>query len=394
MDNKTKVGIVGTGFIATGVAHMIMQSNDFELSWMFTRRPIDSIDAPSIPKRQLTNSLNQFIDDSDIVFECSGDAIHAAEVIFEVAKTQKKIVTINSEFHVTAGSYFSRRGVYLTEADGDQPGCLARLDQEVRGMGFQPLAYVNLKGFLNPDPTFEEMTYWSEKQKLALSQVVSFTDGTKLQIEQSFVANGLGATIAKEGMIGATISKLEDLDYLVDAAREKNAPISEYLLCPGSPPGVLIVADNPIADLCPGYLPFSRLRTTEDKAYILLRPYHLVHLESLNTLRRVVIDDAILLNNSVSPRITVGAVAKKSMNPGEQIKHGAGGFDVRGKAVEIRHHPDAVPVCLLRNTPVIRHVAPGQLITFDDVDLAQNRALECYLDSLTDYSVTKISNCI
>lgn len=384
MSNITKIGIVGTGFIATGVAHLIRQSNDFELSWMFTRRPIDKMNVQSIPKNQWTNSLNQFIDDSDIVFECSGDAIHAAEVIYEVAKTQKKIVTINSEFHVTAGSYFSKRGVYLTEADGDQPGCIARLDQEVRGMGFEPLAYVNLKGFLNPDPTLEEMTYWSEKQQLALSQVVSFTDGTKLQVEQAFVANGLGATIAREGMIGATVNKLDDLDYLVDAAREMNSAISEYLLCPGSPPGVLIVADNPIADLCPGYLPFSRLKTTEDKAYILLRPYHLVHLESLNTLRRVVNNDAILLNNSVSPRITVGAVAKRPMNPGEQIKHGPGGFDVRGMAVEIRHHTDAVPVCLLQNTPVIRHVAPGQIITFDDIDLVQSKALECYLDSVTN----------
>lgn len=380
--DKIKIGVVGTGFIATGIAQMILSSEEFTLSWMFTRRDIDLVKNSNLPCQHWTNSLNQFIDDSDIIVECSGDAIHAAEIIFEVAKTDKKIVTINSEFHVTAGSYFAKRGVYLTEADGDQPGCLARLDQEIRGMGFDPLAYVNLKGFLNPDPTLEEMTYWSERQKLALSQVVSFTDGTKLQIEQAFVANGLGATIAQEGMIGARIDKLEDLDYLVDAARFKGKPISEYLICPGSPPGVLIVADNEIADRCPGYLPFSRLRTTEDKAYILLRPYHLVHLEILNTLRRVVQNEPILLNNTAKPNMSVGAVAKKQLNPGDEIAHGAGGFDVRGRAFEISNHKNAVPICLLHKTPVIRKIEHGQIISFDDVDLPQTRALECFMDSL------------
>lgn len=381
--DKIKVGVVGTGFIATGIAEMIIASEDFVLSWMFTRRAIDSLNNSNMPGHHWTNSLNQFIDDSEIIIECSGDAIHAAEVIFEVAKTEKKIVTVNSEFHVTAGSYFAKRGVYLTEADGDQPGCLARLDQEIKGMGFEPLAYVNLKGFLNPDPTLEEMTYWSERQKLALSQVVSFTDGTKLQIEQTFVANGLEATIAQEGMIGARIEKLEDLDYLVDAARAKQKPISEYLICPGSPPGVLIVADNKIADRCPGYLPFSRLRTTEDKAYILLRPYHLVHLEVLNTLRRVVRNESILLNNTAAPTFSVAAVAKRPLAPGDEIVHGAGGFDVRGLAIEISNHKNAVPICLLHNTPVVRNVDQGQIISFDDVDLSQTRALECYMDSLS-----------
>lgn len=379
---KTSVGIVGTGFIATGLVHLLLNSVDFTVSKILTRRPVASVN--SLPQAIITNSIQDLIDHSDIIVECCGDAINAADVISEIVKSGKKVLTVNSEFHVTVGSYFAKRGDFVSEADGDQPGCLARLKIEAEGMGFEPLAYVNLKGFLNPNPTIEEMKYWSEKQQLALDQVVSFTDGTKLQIEQAFVANGLGATIAQNGMIGATVDSLSDLDYLVKASEKAGAPISEYLLCKGSPPGVLIVAKNKEADRLPGYLPFSRLQTTEGLAYILLRNYHLVHLEVISTLRKVMLGEHILLNNSASPTITVGAVAKRKIAKGEVIERGAGGFDVRGYAVKIAEYRDVVPICLLKKTNVIRDIEPGQIIRFEDVELAESKAVEMYLQIIKE----------
>jgi len=272
---KTKIGVIGTGFIATGLIKLLLNSPDLTVSKVLTRRPTDSID--TLPSELLTQSVNEVIDESELIVECSGDPIHATEMIKEIVKTDKKVLTINAEFHVTTGSYFTKRGNFVSEADGDQPGCLARLKKELDGMAFDPVAYVNLKGFLNPDPTMQEMEYWSKKQQLALDQVVSFTDGTKLQVEQAFVANGLNATIAQDGRIGATVKTLSDLDYLVEASDKAGAPISEYLLCKGSPPGVLIVAKSEEADRLPGYLPFSRLKTTNGVGYVLLRTYHLVH---------------------------------------------------------------------------------------------------------------------
>lgn len=373
---KTSIGIVGTGFIATGLANLLLNTQDFTVSKILTRRKAESIQG--LPSHLITNSVQDLIDHADMIVECCGDAVHATEVISEIVKSKKKVLTINSEFHVTVGSYFARRGDFVSEADGDQPGCLARLKIEAEGMGFEPLAYVNLKGFLNPDPTLQEMQYWSEKQHLALDQVVSFTDGTKLQIEQAFVANGLGATIAKNGMIGATVNNLNELDYLVEAYEKAGEPISEYLLCKGSPPGVLIVAKNIEADRIPGYLPFDRIKTSNGLAYVLLRNYHLVHLEALNTLRKVVSGEGILLNNSVNPRITVGAVAKRKIQKGETIIRGAGGFDVRGHAVKFAEHKNAVPICLLQNTHVVRDIEPGQIVQFDDVDITQSLALDYY----------------
>jgi len=379
MQKVTKIGIVGTGFIATGLYYAIEASDNFTTSNILTRRDLKTI--KDLPQEILTHSFEDFLEDIDIVFECSGDVYHATDIIMAATQANKKVVTMNSEFHVTAGTYFIKRGHYVTEADGDQPGCLARLKQEIEGMGFDPLAYVNLKGFLNPDPVLEDMIYWSEKQQLALNQVISFTDGTKVQIEQAIVANGLGATIAQDGLIGSTVETLYDMDYLVRASIEANQPLSDYVLCKGSPPGILIVAKNKEADRRPGYLAFSKIRTKENLAYVLLRPYHLCYLESLNTLSKVVAGEAMLLNNSISPTITVGAVAKKAIKKDDIIALGAGGFDVRGMAIKIEGNKDKVPVCLLKNTRVKRDIKEGQLLTFEDVELEPSQALDCYLDS-------------
>lgn len=263
----------------------------------------------------------------------------------------------------------------MTDADGDQPGCLARLKLEAEGMGFTPAAYVNIKGFINFNPKREDMEYWSQKQGIRLSQVTSFTDGTKLQIEQAFVANGLGGTIPPGGMFGRTVNSLNDLDYLIQTAAEEKLPISDYVLCKGAPPGELIVATSKQADRLGDYI-VGPLKTTEKRGYILLRPYHLCHLEVLNTIRRIADGEGMLINNSKNPTLLVAAVAKRAIKKGELIEYGTGGFEVRGVAMKIKDHPKAVPICLLKNTPVVRDIEPGQIVQFDDVDMHPSLALD------------------
>lgn len=373
--DKTRIGIVGTGFIASGLRHLIEASPDFVTSKILTRRPINSLNGHT--QGVLTDSINELIDHSDIVFECSGDVLHATDVILAATNAKKKVVTLNAEFHTTTGSYFVRRGDYVTDADGDQPGCLARLKQEIIGMGFEPMAYVNIKGFINLNPERKEMEHWSGQQGIRLEQVVSFTDGTKLQIEQTLVANGLGATIHPDGMTGARVENLTDMDYLVRIAEEMGQAVSDFTLCKGAPPGVLIVAKNKEADRLGKYI-VGPLKTTEGLAYMMLRPYHLCHLEALNTLRKVIAGEGMLINNSVNPQFTVTAVAKGKIARGSVIEKGAGGFDVRGVAAKISTNKKAVPICLLQNTRVTRDIEPGQIVCFDDVEMPESNALNFY----------------
>jgi predicted homoserine dehydrogenase-like protein len=251
------------------------------------------------------------------------------------------------------------------------------------GMGFEPMAYVNIKGFINLNPERKEMEYWSGQQGIRLEQVVSFTDGTKLQIEQTLVANGLGATIAPGGMTGARVESLTDMDYLVRIAEQAGQAVSDFTLCKGAPPGVLIVAKNKEADRLGKYI-VGPLKTTEGLAYVMLRPYHLCHLEALNTLRRVIAGEDMLINNSTNPQFTITAVAKGKIARGSVIEKGAGGFDVRGVAAKMSTNKQAVPICLLQNTRVIRDIEPGQIVSFDDVEMPESNALNFYSQILNN----------
>ena len=141
-----KIGLIGTGFIGRGLGRLIEQHPEYSISGILTRTDIGKrSDFPL--SYALTNSLDELIENSDLIVECSGDAIHAADAIDKILKASIPVVTMNSEFHITAGSYFIDKG-FITEAEGDQPGVLARLHEEALDMGFKPLVYGNIKGFL------------------------------------------------------------------------------------------------------------------------------------------------------------------------------------------------------------------------------------------------------
>ena len=244
IEARPRIGIVGTGFIATGLLRIASSRSDVTVSRVLTRRPgggtVDNVDTTL-----LTSSIDELVDTSDIVVECSGDVVHATNVVDAALEAGRKVVTLNSEFQVTVGSYFCERGL-LTEAEGDQPGSLAALAQEVVEMGFRPLVYGNMKGFLNHTPTLEEMRHWSRRNGISLVQVTSFTDGTKLQLEQALIANGLGAGVARRGLIGPRDQALDvAAGDLARVAKTMGCAISDYVLNRSSLPGVFVVAEHP-----------------------------------------------------------------------------------------------------------------------------------------------------
>ncbi|MCK4580151.1 MAG: NAD(P)-dependent oxidoreductase, partial [Dehalococcoidia bacterium] len=237
MERGSRIGIVGTGFIAKGLVMALAERRDLAVSKVLTRTEVGQ--RTGFPRQELlTNSSDELIDNSDLVVECSGDVIHATNVVNQVMAASLPIVTMDSELQVTTGSYFARRG-FITEAEGDQPGCLAALKEDVIQMGFRPLVYGNIKGFLNHCPTRDDMEFWAEKQNLSLDKVISFTDGTKVEIEQALVANGLGAGIAVPGLLGIASEDVKTgAEAMAGRAKGLGYPISDYILSPKSPPGV------------------------------------------------------------------------------------------------------------------------------------------------------------
>src|SRR5690606_18526748 len=202
-----KIGIVGTGGIGRGLAKLVARRSDFEISGILTRRT-EFIDNLGVSQRLITLHPEKLMESSDVVVVSTGDVVYSTYIIDLAFTYDLPVVTMDADTQVVTGSWLSKRGI-LTEANGDQPGCLAALHREVAQMGFKPWVYGNIKGFLNTNPSLEDMVYWAQKQGYSLNSVTSFTDGTKLQIEQTLVANYFGLDIAQRGMIGLETNDFE-----------------------------------------------------------------------------------------------------------------------------------------------------------------------------------------
>ena len=324
----------------------------------------------------MTNNLKDLIVNSDLIVECSGDAIYATQSIDKIVSASIPVVTMNSEFHITSGSYFIDKGL-VTEAAGDQPGALAVLHEEAIDMGFTPLVYGNIKGFLNENPSKEDMEYWGAKSRLSLDMVTSFTDGTKVQIEQVFVGNGLGAGIIQEGLVGLSDDSMQHGgDILASKAKELGYAVSDYLLSSKLPAGVFLMAEhnsNQKAGL-------SYYKMGDGPYYVLERTFHLCHLEIIKTIKRVFNGGGVLLDNGRNPKLSVATIAKRDLHPGDTIRKGIGSFDVRGIAINISEHPNHVPVGLFAGVTIRNPIKKGQMITFDDVDISDSLALRIWKD--------------
>lgn len=368
---KHRIGLVGTGFIASGFARLIHNhAPDLSLTSVLTRRPLEQAGSFPFPER-LTQSVQQLIDTSDIIVECSGDVLHSTEVIDQALRAGKPVVTMNSEFHVTTGSWFADKGL-LTEAEGDQPGCIAALHEEAVMMGFKPIVYGNMKGFLNHLPKPEEMAYWSGKQGISIEQTTSFTDGTKIQIEQAFVANGFGATITRQGMEGpSAVDVNKTAIELARFAAELGQPIADYMLAPGKA-GVFVVGTHDAEE----WKALNYLKLGDGPYYVLVKNFHLCQYEIVKTVRRVINGGGVLLNNSTHPTLSIVGIAKTALPVGTRIDRAIGGFQVRGEAARIQDVPGHVPMGLIQNAVITRPVEAGQILSFDDVELPDSLALD------------------
>lgn len=369
----SKISVIGTGFIAKGFVNLVYDHPHHTLGKILTRSDIGTRD--DFPHSDhMTQSLDELIEDSDMIVECSGDAIYACDTISKILEASIPIVTMNSEFHVTVGSYFVGKGM-VTEAEGDQPGVLAMLHEEAISMGFTPLVYVNIKGFLNHNPTPEDMEYWGNKSGISLDMVTSFTDGTKVQIEQTFIANAFHTGIAQDDLIGLVDDDMHHGgSILAEKAKELGCPISDYLLSPKLPAGVFLVAEH--HENQKEGLRYYKMG--EGPYYILERTFHLCHLEMMKTVDRVLKGGGVLLDNSANPTISTTTIAKRDLAVGETIKKGIGSFDVRGIAVRIKEHQGHVPIGLMQDAVMKRPVTAGEEITFDDVELPDSLALEIW----------------
>lgn len=378
---KYRIGVVGTGFIAKGLLHALNDHSQLQVSGVLTRRKPQSIADMPVPHSLITQDIDTLIKESDLIVECTGDTIHGTQVIEAVIREGLPVVTMNPELHIVSGTKLSQKGTVI-EAEGDQPGTLAALDIELKDMGFEPIVYGNIKRFLNTNPAREDMEYWSKRQGISLHMVTSFTDGTKVQVEQVLVANNLGATIACRGLSALNCVNFEDgAMRLAEIAESFHQPISDYVVSATAPAGVFIVARH--SGKQQPYLEYLKLGGGPH--YVITRPYHLCHLEIPKTIMKVLTgSQRYTFNNGRKPVAQVVAVAKKPLSVGEAFTKAVGSFELRGEAVLIENNPQAVPVSLMDNAILKKDIDPGEIISFADVELPPSRALALWQETLKD----------
>jgi predicted homoserine dehydrogenase-like protein len=209
--------------------------------------------------------------------------------------------------------------------------------------------------------------------------VTSFTDGTKVQAEQILVANHFGATLAAEGMLGPDVGGLDEASEILAAAAAKSErPISDYVVSPSLSHGVFIVARHDEAQR--DALDYYKLGPGPN--YTLIKPNILVHLEILKTIRRVVAEGRVLLDNSSRPELSLGAVAKRDIASGELIANAIGSFELRGHAIRISDHPDHLPIGLISEARVHRPIERGELVTEAAVEIPDSHAADLWREQI------------
>lgn len=371
MTEGARLGIVGTGYIASHLGFSLVRRPEYVVHRILTRR--DPSTVSGFPERVITNSIDDLVSNSDLIVECSGDPIWATEVIGAAVEASRPVVTMNTEFHITAGSAFADH--LVTEAEGDQPGSLAALHEEAVLMGFEPLVYGNLKGFYNPDPSYEDMSFWASKQGFSIEKVTSFTDGTKVEAEQILVGNRFGADIGPDGMTGYEVGSIEEgAEKLVELTRIRGSKITDFVVNRSFPHGVFVVATHDDRQA----RALANVKMGSGPHYTLLKHDTFVHLEVVKTIKRVLDTGRVLLNNSTHPTLSLAAVAKRRIERGERIDTTFGSFAIGGRAVRIADHPRHVPLGLLQGAVLEERIEPGGIVSFDQVDLVESGALKAY----------------
>lgn len=177
------IAVVGAGYVGTGVVHSIAQSPGMNPSLVVNRNTeravaaltdlgiatddvvvSDSVDelASAIRAGQpaVTSHAGVVADlPIEVVVEATGALDYGTETILAMLDAGKHVVSFNAESDALLGWLFHERArsndVIYTIADGDQPGVLFRLHQQVEAMGFEVTASLNCKRHLdvhqNPD---------------------------------------------------------------------------------------------------------------------------------------------------------------------------------------------------------------------------------------------------
>lgn len=396
LKKNIRIGIIGTGFIGRGLFHQCSLTPGIEcvaLADLNLNRCIASAELTD-SNYQIVNHLSE-IDDTiqqgsvaicqdgallaksesiDVLIESSNSINEAAQFIITAIEHQKHIVLVNAEVDLIFGPYFlslaQKYNVIYTSADGDQHTVIKHLINELQLWGLDLVMAGNIKGFLNLYATPTSIIPEADKRKLDYAMAAAFTDGTKLSVEMALVANSLGLLTLIPGMHGPKLNHVtEVLDSFDFATLWKNKqPFVDYII--GAEPGGGVFAVGYCDD------PYQKEKLAYYKMgqgpfYLLYRPYHLCHIETLMTVAEAVLNKTAVLQPTLGFQTNVYAHAKRNLRQGETLD-GIGGYTCYG-LIENASKNQGLPICLAENIILNRSILKDEKIKMVDVDYSSNK---------------------
>jgi len=395
-----RVGVSGAGWMGSGfvaqVAHVpgmevtVLADADTRLAWdafvatgvarqdiVEAHAPEPALDALHAGKRVITGdyTLAAQLEAVDIVADVTPSPAIGADTAYACIRHGKDVVMVNIEADVTVGRILNRlageAGVLYTVSSGDEPGCLMELYDFVSSLGWEVI--VIGKGKNNPlDPTATPETVAESARRAAKDpfQVASYVDGTKTMFEMTCAANATGCQPMQRGMVGpqATLETVSQVFALEEDGGITRFPGTvDFVQGPSMAGGVFIVVrvqDERIRN------DLQYLKVGRGKYFTLFRPYHLWFLEAPHSVARAALYRQPTLAPLEQPVAEVMTVAKRALQPKERLDD-FGGYTFYGIidcAAEARAL-NALPVGLAPGAEIVRPVAAGEIVTWDDVQL-------------------------
>ena len=172
-----RVGLIGAGFMAQGLANTIANSvPGMSVVAIYGRRPeraaaivsysgLDGTFVSSAGEMSAAVAAGSVgvtddpylltrADEVDVLVELTGSVEFGAHICLDAFAHGKSVVLMNAELDATIGPLMHVRarehGVIMSATDGDEPGLQMNLVRWVQGLGLTPRVVGNVKGLQDP----------------------------------------------------------------------------------------------------------------------------------------------------------------------------------------------------------------------------------------------------
>jgi predicted homoserine dehydrogenase-like protein len=332
----------------------------------------------------------------EMLVECTGNPIAAVDHIMLAFAQGKHVVNVTVEADALCGPILARKateaGVVYSLAYGDQPAMICDLVDWARTCGFPVVAAGRGHKWL---PHYCESTpesVWgyygltpeqAERGGLNPKMFNSFLDGSKPSIESTAVSNATGLAVPSDGLLYPPAS-IEDIPFVTRPRSEggvlERKGMVEVISClePDGRRipydirmGVWVTVEGETEYIRNCFEEYNAHTDPSGRYFTLYKRWHLIGLE-------VGVSVASVATRGEPTGVATGwnadvvATAKRDLRPGETLD-GEGGYTVWGKLLpaETSRRIGGLPLGLAHDLRLVRPVARGQPLRWDDVDLGE-----------------------